>query len=221
MNELKKETVEALENGICLQMDRLTDEETFGPNDWNQIANAGANILDKLTNLNQQTEQMALTRKKNEIELKRLEIELKKVECDLERNKIDSEKLKTQKEIEMRKIELDEKKFEFDKEARLKSIDIEDKKAEASVVNANAATTRADNELKAAEIKATSDVKAETNWKKYAVEAAKIVIPAAISVITLKVWNEKMGEIMQFEETGKFCTAAANKFLKLPHLNGF
>ena len=192
MNGLNKETLDAVEQGIVLQMERLANEQDFTPNDWAQIANAGANLLDKMTTYLQQESQISANQEKIVIEQKRIDIERQKVECDQRKNEIDAEKLKTQKELEEKKIALNRLQVQFEKEA--------------------------------AELRCSNDMaknKAENGWKKYLIEAAKIGVPAAVSIGTLVIWKDSMHEIMKFEETGKLCTTVANKFMKLPHLNGF
>lgn len=189
---MDEQTLKLVEDGICIQMRRLADGENYGPNEWSQIANAGANLLDKLTNYLQQESMCQSNRDRNEIDLKKVEIEQRKVEVDEKKNDIDSVKISTQESIELQKIDIEYDRLENDKKA---------------------AQLRYDSEM--------NKTKAENNWKKVAVDIAKIAVPAAVSVVTLKVWGDSMHDLMSLEETGKICTTVANKFMKLPHLTGF
>lgn len=185
-------TLKLVEDGICIQMRRLADGENYGPNEWAQIANAGANLLDKLTNCLQQENVSQSNRDRNEIEQKKVEIEQKKVEVDETKNDIDRVKIATQEKIELQKADIEYEKLENDRKA---------------------AQLRYESEM--------SKTKAENGWKKVAVDISKIAIPAAVSIVTLKAWKESMGDLMSLETTGKICTTVANKFMKLPHLSGF
>lgn len=189
---MDENTLKLVEDGICIQMRRLANDEDYGPNEWAQIANAGANLLDKLTNCLQQESVSQSNRDRNEIEQRKVDIEQRKVEVDEIKNEIDRVKITTQEKIELQKADIEYEKL--------------------------------DNDRKAAELRYKSDTaktKADNGWKRIAVDIAKIAVPAAVSIVTLKVWGDSMHDLMSLEETGKICTTVANKFMKLPHLTGF
>lgn len=55
-------------------------------------------------------------------------------------------------------------------------------------------------------------IEAEKNkldWKRVVLEGAKVVIPAAVSLITLRQWSCKFERMLKFEETGHFTTSAS------------
>ena len=63
-------------------------------------------------------------------------------------------------------------------------------------------------------------VEAEKNkldWKRGLIEVSKVVIPAAVSLITLRQWSCKFERMLKFEETGHFTTSASRE-LHLPKL---
>ena len=63
-------------------------------------------------------------------------------------------------------------------------------------------------------------IEAEKNkldWKRVVLEGAKVVIPAAVSLITLRQWSCKFERMLKFEETGHFTTSASRE-LHLPKL---
>ena len=63
-------------------------------------------------------------------------------------------------------------------------------------------------------------VEAEKNkldWKRGILEGAKVVIPALVSLITLRKWGIKFDKMLKFEETGHFTTSASRE-VHLPKL---
>ena len=63
-------------------------------------------------------------------------------------------------------------------------------------------------------------IEAEKNkldWKRWMLEGAKVVIPAAVSLITLRQWSCKFERMLKFEETGHFTTTASRE-VHLPKL---
>ena len=59
--------------------------------------------------------------------------------------------------------------------------------------------------------------KADTDWKRTAVEVAKVVVPAAVSIISLKLWDQKFEQTLKFEETGRFVSTGF-RILKFPKM---
>ena len=59
--------------------------------------------------------------------------------------------------------------------------------------------------------------KNKLDWKRIVLEASKVVIPAAVSLITLRQWSCKFERMLKFEETGHFTTSASRE-LHLPKL---
>lgn len=60
-------------------------------------------------------------------------------------------------------------------------------------------------------------VKAKVDWKRTAIEVGKVAIPAAVSLLTLSLWNEKFEQVLKFEESGRF-TSTGFRLLKFPKL---
>ena len=60
-------------------------------------------------------------------------------------------------------------------------------------------------------------VKAKVDWKRTAIEVGKVAIPAAVSLMTLSLWNEKFEQVLKFEESGRF-TSTGFRLLKFPKL---
>lgn len=59
--------------------------------------------------------------------------------------------------------------------------------------------------------------KNKLDWKRGILEGVKVVIPAAVSLITLHQWSCKFERMLKFEETGHFTTSASRE-LHLPKL---
>ena len=59
--------------------------------------------------------------------------------------------------------------------------------------------------------------KNKLDWKRIVLEASKVIIPAAVSLITLRQWSCKFERMLKFEETGHFTTSASRE-LHLPKL---
>ena len=57
--------------------------------------------------------------------------------------------------------------------------------------------------------------KASLDWKKAAVEIGKVVIPAAVSLVSISLFNEKFEQVLKFEESGRF-TSTAFRLLRWP-----
>ena len=232
MSELKKETLEAVEDGIALQMERLVDDNyENAPAQWGQIAKGASDLMDKYIAYKQQTDMAIASSEKNAIEQAKLELEKRKAAIEEERNKIDSDKIKIQQQLDQAKIDLERSKTELektrldiDKEIRTLTLKAEEIKANATLLSAQAAIERNGVEAKAAELRYESDTattKAENGWKRVLIEGIKIAIPAGVSVLTLAIWKEEIDKTLIFEETGKICTSTMGKFLKFPHLTGF
>lgn len=59
--------------------------------------------------------------------------------------------------------------------------------------------------------------KNKLDWKRGLIEVSKVVVPAAVSLITLSQWSRKFERMLKFEETGHFTTSASRE-LHLPKL---
>ena len=59
--------------------------------------------------------------------------------------------------------------------------------------------------------------KNKLDWKRVVLEGTKLIIPAAVSLITLHKWSIKFDKMLKFEETGHFTTTASRE-VHLPKL---
>lgn len=59
--------------------------------------------------------------------------------------------------------------------------------------------------------------KSAMDWKRTLVEVGKFVVPACVSLYTLKVWDLKFDQVLKFEETGRFVSSAFRN-LKFPRI---
>lgn len=228
--DLHKTTLETVEIAINTQAQIVNDLVSTNPGERSQAANGAAALLDKMVSLKATEDSREVNQIKAEIEEKKISVEYEKIAVDRLQAQVDEKKIETQERIEMKKLEveherisLERDKFEFEKEARSRTLDAEDRKAEAAVRTADAAMDRVKTEYDAIRFKCDSDyriARLESNWKKYLIEGAKVVTPFVLGLISMHVWQQTIGDVMEFEESGKLTTTAF-KLLKLPKLPGF
>lgn len=227
--ELKKETMDIVEDGIVLQMERLSEPDLDGAY-INHVASAASNLLDKMVNLKQQEESAVNNAQRNDNEREKIEIEKRKIEVEADKNATEKARIEAQKEVELARLEVQKEtlafekvKFEYEQKDRDRQAEYEDKKAESAYITAMASYERNDTEVKTAEIRSKAEVdkaKVEINWKRLAIEGLKIVGPMVTGAIAMRIWSDKMDDVMMFEETGRPVTTAF-KLLKFPKLPGF
>ena len=221
---MENETLQELDKLIRDQMTLLYDDNSLDPKGRLEIMQGLSFLIEKATKADELTEKTNDNLRKNAIEEAKIDLESQKNQLEKARNDLEDIKIRAQKEIEAKKIELEREKMHIENENRGKEIEIEQFKADSSRISAQAAREKNDSDIKIAETKAEADKfksKMDNSWRKFFIEAAKVGVPAAVTVLTLGVWCEKYDMTLEYESTGRLLTTCFNKLLKFPHLMGF